>query len=168
MSKLSKKEIILLCAMVIVVIYGAYALFIAMPLKNMTAVKMAEAKSPLMEMTANLAREMPAASDKYIIGLAEAQWTNDPFNERGLIAAGISVKGKPTLTTAEGSRESALNYTGYLEMGGMKRAIVGGAAFAAGEKLDAKGNFLAEIHPSKIVVKNRMDQTMRLEIKLTE
>ena len=145
--------------MLLSVVYGVYALFFegkgnttstqpasvssAVQLKNLNAfiTKVAEASK------AGLSKE-----DKYIISRAEIGWKQDP-----LIAAELTdrpqeeIKRQKQVIQAAGPRPNII-YTGFMQMGDKRFAIINGYEYAPGDQLLEGGYKVSSVTPSKVVI----------------
>jgi len=155
MAKLNKRQIIILVIMGIVVVYGAYEFtFGSSARKAGTEIKSnsAEISSFVSGLTSELAKDLSAGTDAYIISRAEAEWQKNPFLERSLYKVWTAREG-----AAAGKNIAAVKiiYSGYVDSGKKKMAIVNGVEYSVGEKLEIEGYVLKKITNSNIVVSNR-------------
>ena len=154
MEKLNKRQIIILAVMGVVVLYGAYEfIFAGSARKAGTEVesKSIEIKSLVSGLTTELTKDSSAGTDAYIIGRAEANWQKSPFLERNLykeLAAREATAGKTAAAVK-------IIYSGYVDSGMKKMAIINGLEYNAGEKLEMEGYVLKEITKAKVVISNR-------------
>jgi hypothetical protein len=154
MEKLNKRQIIILGIMGVVVLYGAYEfIFAGSARKAETEVKSnaIEIKTLVSGLTTELAKDSSTGIDAYIIGRAEANWQGSPFLERSLykeLAAREATAGKNVAAVK-------IIYSGYVDSGRKKMAIVNGIEYSAGEKLEMEGYVLKKITTSKVVISNR-------------
>ena len=137
--------------MIVVVIYGAYNLFLA-PGDNSSAPgsqeRMAELKNFVVDAATNLTSESVSAVDKYIIDQAEKAWPDSPFLQSGSV-----LTTQPFEAKAEIKVESIkLAYTGFLQTDNSFLAIVNGMEYETGEQLSAAGYYIKSISPSKVVI----------------
>ena len=145
--------------MLLTVAYGIYALFFegkgesssvepatvssAAQLENLNAfiTKVAEASK------AGLSKE-----DKYIISRAETEWKQDP-----LITAELTdrpqdeINRQKQVIQAAGPRPN-ITYTGFMQMGDKKFAIINGFEYAPGDQLQTGGYKVSSITPTKVVI----------------
>ena len=145
--------------MLLTVVYGVYALFFegkgkssveqkasvdtAVQLENLNAfiTKVAEASQ------AGLSKE-----DKYIISRADTEWKQDP-----LIATELTdrpqdeIDRQQQVIQAAGPRPN-ITYTGFMQMGDRRFAIINGFEYAPGDQLEEGGYRVSSITPTKVVV----------------
>jgi hypothetical protein len=152
MPKLDKRQIIILVLMVCAILYGIYELFIAGSAKNSTATIPKAAISTGSGIAVDSISEPSAAVNAYVITRAEADWPRNPFIERNSYKEWVAKEG-----AASGSTVAAVKiiYSGYLDAGKKKMAIINGMEYSPGDKLEMEGYVLKEIRPSKVIISNR-------------
>ena len=171
MSKLTTRQIVILGLMVLVILYGAYDLLSTGRKKPAAdpAKASADLSSFITEMTASVVKQSPSPVDANMIKRAEAPWTKDPFYERRTYAEWAPAK-EPAQgpgVSAPGIPKAQFNYTGFVDGGGKRIAIINGNEYGTGDALDVEGYVLKAITPARISVYNR--ETRRtFEIPLQE
>ena len=173
MRKLDKRQILILGVMLLAVLYGGYEFFSTGrkgPAVVDTAKKAANLNAFIGDITVALTKDTSSPVDAYMIKRAEAEWLRDPFyepknNREDAIAkeAAQSQQVQAAATALKGK----LNYTGYVDMGRKKIAIVNGNEYVTGDALDVEGYVLNDIHPTKIVIYNKVTR-QTLDIPLQE
>lgn len=159
MKKLSKQQMIILAVMVIAIIYGAYDFMSSKPKKTIIsnpAGTSADLSSFVSEFTAGLSKELPNKIDTYIVSRAEAKWAGNPFSDTKLYTSWKTAK-EPAAPAAA-LQKIMFSYTGYMEGGARKIAIINGTEYSVGESLDVQGYSLKEIYPSRVVILNKRDK----------
>jgi hypothetical protein len=172
MPTLSTRQYIMIGIMFLVVLYGASELLFTGGKSPATAGK-ATQKNDLTtfvnEINASMSKDTPSPLESHIIKRAEAQWLRDPFfarksyRELALSAEPAQAAKAPT----PAAQKIRFNYTGYVEIGHKKIAIVNGNEFAKGDALDMEGNVLKDISPSRITIYDK-ESRRTLEIPLQE
>jgi hypothetical protein len=173
MRKLNKRQILILGIMLLAVLYGAYEFFSTgrkgQAVVN-TAKKAADLNTFIGDITVALTKDTPSPVDAYMIKRAEAEWLRNPFNEPKNAreeaiekAAAHAQQAEEAVTALKGK----LNYTGYLDMGSKKIAIVNGSEYVTGDALDVGGYVLNGIYPTKIVIYNKVTR-LTIDIPLQE
>lgn len=153
MTKLNKRQIIILVIAALFVLYAVYEYLIAGPAskKVKTSADPAEINTFVSELTSNLIKDNLAAVDAYILGRAEADWQKNPFWERESYKAWAAREG-----AAGGSGASAkIIYSGYVDSGNKKMAVINGLEYRIGEQLEMEGYVLKSITPSKVLIVNK-------------
>jgi len=102
------------------------------------------------EITDVLKDDESARTEAYIADRAEEEWTNDPFSTSD------TFNSERTEGSARNIEKDNLIYSGYLEVGGRKTAIINGMDYRAGDELEASGYKVGHITPSSVII---MDKT---------
>jgi len=163
-AKLGKRQMIILGVMAIAVLYAAVD-FLA-PKKKASAPDMtqktAELSAFVTDLTAGLGKD---TTKNLIFSRAEKEWTHDPF----LDAKSYRAWSKARETVKEGGAAPKIEftYTGYLEMGRKRIAIINGIEYKEGEPLDIKGFVLKSVSPARVAIENRTTRAT-LNIPLQE
>ena len=162
----------MLGVMFLAILYGAYELFFTAPKKpdGVTEKAATDLRAFIGNMTASLTKDAPSPVVAYTIKRMEAEWLRDPFyapkNDREWLATKEAAQ--PGGTTNPGTPKGLFNYTGYVDTGHKKIAIVNGSEYAAGEALDVGGvHVLKGISPDRITIYNK-ETGRTLEIPMQE
>jgi hypothetical protein len=173
MRKLNKRQILILGVMLLVVFYGAYT-FLFTGRKGQAVVNTAKQTSDLNafigDITVALTKDTPSPVDVYMIKRAEAEWLRNPFYEhkdKREEAIERAAAHAQQVEEATAALKGKLNYTGYIDTGSKKIAIVNGSEYVTGEALDVGGYVLNGIYPAKIVIYNRATR-LTIDIPLQE
>lgn len=154
---MTKRERVILVVMSLAVAYGAYALFFSSPPKGTSTFggsRSGELNKLITELSVGLSKEGPTETDIYIIEKAESKWVKDPFCEKKIAV----VKEKEEASKAEAEAEAEVlpevtfSYSGYMEMGDRKIAIVDGMEYKIGEEIGPGGFIIRAIYPNKVVI----------------
>lgn len=150
MKKLNKRQIIILAVAALAVLYAAYELLIAGSMGGKTKIeaKPAEIGSFVNTIRNDLAKTKTAGDDIYIATRAEMEWNRNPFWEK---TSYLEFVGKET----SGVVTAKIIYSGYVEAGRKKMAIINGWEYETGESLDIEGYWLKSISPSRVLIVNR-------------
>ena len=173
MRKLNKRQILILGVMLLAVLYGAYEFFPTgrkgQAVVN-TAKKAADLNAFIGDITLVLTKDTPSPVDAYMIKRAETGWLRDPFyepkNVREEAIAKEAAQAQQVQTVATALKGQFI-YTGYVDMGRKKIAIVNGNEYVTGDALDVDGYVLNGIYPTKIVVYNKVTR-LTIDIPLQE
>ena len=153
---MSKREKIILSAALLAVLYVVYSLFIASPSKPPsvdTEKKKTELTKVISDVSGNLSKEALDKADIYIIVSAEAEWTSDPFSKTVLPKKSKARKRDKPL-----KQKVSFTYSGYVEMGDKRLAIINGIEYEIGEELELAGYIVEKIEPFKVVIRARKGQ----------
>lgn len=170
MPKLTTKQIILLGVTLLAVLYGAYDFLFTGRKSPVTAnTANIDMGTFISEMTVTLAKDTPSPVDAQMIKRAETSWPRDPFYERKSYRQLTAADEPPPAVVAAtlSAEKGKFSYTGYVDMGRKKIAILNGSEYAVGDALDVSGYVLNDIYPDRIVIYHK--ETRRtLEIPLQE
>jgi hypothetical protein len=159
MGNLGTRQKIILGITAIVLLYAAVD-FLAPTRKN-PAINLKQQQEDLntfvTTMTATLGKNTPTNLGPLIFSRAEREWSQDPFldekSHRSWLQAKATIKENEKVAIAAPKIDFA--YTGYLEVGGKRMAIINGIEYKEGEALDIKGYDLMNVSPASVVIVNR-------------
>jgi hypothetical protein len=154
---MSKREKIILAIMFLTILYGGYNFFIAPGAKKTAnSPKEANQAMPITNLVAEiggkLKKEQPTESDILRLELAGRRWTKDPFLAS---VSGLSAqKEKATEPSAPAPlpKTPDWTYTGYLEMGDRRLAVINGIEYEEGEGLLPDGYYVKRIYTNRVIV----------------
>ena len=133
------------------VLFGGYY-FLWAP-SSQTAVESPEKKGEVLnkfvtEVAAKLKKKDISKTDKYIIARATDEWARNPFLENEL-----ALKPMPGQQSAEAvSQEVSFTYSGYMETGNQRLAIINGMEYTVGEELEPGGYIVNSISATQVVI----------------
>ncbi len=159
MGNLGTRQKIIFGIMTIAILYAAADFLTAKKMNPAVGLKQKqeELNTFVATMTATLGKNIPKNLGPLIFSRAERAWTQDPFldekSHRSWIQAKTAVKEKEKVAIAAPKIE--FTYTGCIEVGGKRMAIVNGNEYKEGEALDIKGYVLASVSPASVVIVNR-------------
>ena len=165
MNKLNKRQIIILSIAALCVAYAAYEYLIASPASNKvkTNDKQQEISTLVSGLTNDLMKDAQAGMDAYIIARAEADWQKNPFWDRSSYKEWAAIQG-----AAGGSGSGTkIIYSGYVDAGIIKIAIINGLEYRVGEQLEVGGYVLKRVTPSKVLIVNK-NTGSEIEIPMQE
>jgi len=145
------REKILVGLMVLAVLYGAFELFITPSAKEPAR----ENKGPDIEAARSMAEKIDSRIEqaeltdvqKDILKRAGRPWQRDPFY---VLPDQESVS---TKSAESKSGSGNLRYTGYLEVGNTRMAIINGAEYRIGERLE-QGGVVKRIAPEQVIIES--------------
>ncbi|MFP3980039.1 MAG: hypothetical protein ACLFUY_01490 [Desulfobacterales bacterium] len=146
------REKILVGLMIVALIYGAFEMFIS-PGENGgqqqdSGPDIETARQMEQEINTRISQADLNAEQAYILEMAGRQWQRDPFYE--LPEKADIPEGQPETEGEQGK----LEYTGYLEIGKTKMAIINGVEYRTGESLEKGGGMVRSISPGRVVVES--------------
>jgi len=143
--------------MLLSVVYGVYAVFFegkggTQEITTISATRQLENLNSFITKVAEASKAGLSKEDKYIIQLAEAEWKQDP-----LISA--ELKDRPESEIQKAKKVAPvpipdfnISYTGFMQMGDIKFAIINGLEYATGDRLEQGDYILHSITSSRVVI----------------
>ncbi len=153
MKKLNTRQIIILAIAALCVLYAVYELLIARPAAQKAKAVATENNTVAVQsfvntLSSDLTKYKVNGVDAYIAKRAETDWNKNPFWEKTSYREFVGKE-------AGGVAAVKIIYSGYVEAGGKKVAIINSFEYVAGESLDVEGYVLKRVTPSRILVVNR-------------
>ena len=149
---MSNREKIIIVVAVLALIYGVYIVFLepkAQQPKFTTSQNQLEDLNNFITKVAVATKEGLSERDSEIIKRAEKAWVRDPLIR---MRKPVEIEEEIEQAEKETQPEGMILYTGYLEMGTTRLAIINGNEYAAGDTLDQDGYVVRSISPSQIVL----------------
>ena len=153
--------------MVVSVILGIYMVFFEPPKQPATidtsAGRELEMLNTFITKIADKAKSGVSKEQAYALDKAQAAWKQDPLVE-------LEAKKVKVDTCPEPLLDARVQYTGFLQMGDARLAIINGMEYEPGDRLEPGGFIIRRILPNHVVVappgKNK--KTMILPMEETE
>ena len=143
--KVSTREIVVVAVMLVVVLYSVHDLFVASSSKPADAVA-GEAVAQIDTLIAEASKVLEGGGGypayAAIVDGAEADWGEGPFY----------VDKTPVVST---SNLGSVEYTGYLEIGTKRIAVIAGVSYETGDELEMGGYLVKRIGPSAVVIEDK-------------
>ncbi len=149
---MAKREKIIVFLMTIAIVFGGYNMFFASSSPKTDTVSAEKSLEELEKFVSDIKKTVdsdPPETDLYIIGRAASKWAGDPFLKTDFSA-------KPD--TANRSRDKAFDhevsfvYSGFIETGHKKLAVISGIEYEVGEQLDMEGYTLMDISQNQVTI----------------
>lgn len=170
---MTTREKIIVGIMCLTIVYGAYELLMPRGKKTPASSNKADSSVDLnafvAEITKNMADSGQGEIYRYVVDKAGSEWTKDPF-----IQSVAPLKKSPTATAtvrrATIDRSAPrLVYSGFLQLGKTKLAIINDIEYTVGEKLNSNGFYVKSIAAERVVIgKVGSEQTIRLPLTETD
>lgn len=143
--------------MLLTVVYGVYTVFFegkggTPEISTISATKELENLNSFITKVAEASKDGLSEEDKYIIELAEAEWKQDPLISAELKDRPESEIKKAAQVTPVSIPDLSIAYTGFMQMGDIKFAIINGVEYATGDRLEQGDYILRSITPSRVVI----------------
>lgn len=155
---MSKREKIVLGCMIAAVIYGAYSLlFDSGSKKSLLKANASAQGAPLqqyvLEVIGQVKKADANAADNDLLNQAQGALNRNPFYREAASAEDADAAAEREKRVREVPRAAGrFSYTGYVEMGKNRLAILNGREFAEGDLLNAEGMYLLKISPSAVII----------------
>jgi hypothetical protein len=146
----TKREQIIVGIMLLVVVYGVYALFFSSPSKKalVSNDKELETLNAFIAKVADSTKAGLTEEQAYMLQKAQAGWKQDPF-----VSMTAKIQAKEEQETIEhSSLKGRIVYTGFLQMGNKRLAIINGMEYETGDRLEPGGFSIRSIHPDRVVL----------------
>lgn len=161
--------------MLLTVVYGVYAVFFEGKIKggtqeiaSISATKQLEDLNAFITKIAEASKAGLSKEDKYIIQLAEAEWKQDPLISVELKDRPESEIQKAKQVTTVSAPDLNISYTGFMQMGDKKFAIINGIEYATGDHLEQGDYIVQSITPSRVVIVTTGQSKKRYIFQLEE
>lgn len=163
---MKKREIVVLAIAAIFVLYAGYVYLIADRHKGEKAVpgnSPARIESVVSGVGDELTRNKLSDFDHYVITRAQTDWGKTPFLKKDLYRMWLAKDSKGK----DGMAAAPIIYSGYVDTGKSKLAVLNGIEYRVGEELKEEGYVLKKIMSSKVVIFDKRAGN-NLEIPLQE
>jgi hypothetical protein len=164
MAKLNKRQIIIIVVAIAAILFAVYTLlFSGKSSKDAKESNPAGKDNYMSSIAGDLMKNPLNLTDAYIVGRAEADWGKSPFWEKGSYREWASRNDAKT----KDDPASKIIYSGYVDVGKKKMAVINGLEYSVGEKLEIEGYVLKKITAAKVVISNK-NKGSEIEIILQE
>ena len=149
---MSKREKGILIVMVVALLYGGYSLLAPSPETSEPAVA-EQTLSDVETFVLGVIAELPLFSlnktERYTIATAAEPWAGNPFLQVTL----EKDKAPEKLSATVPEPDIPLVYSGFIELGDRRLAILNGREYEPGDALDISGYVLQAVYPSHVELK---------------
>jgi len=170
---MTTREKIIIGLMCVTIAYGAYELLSSDAAKEKppgaATNSTIELQNTVAKISQQLVKEETQHDRQYMASAAAVEWPKDPFIQsteplKKTLAAPVEKE-----KTAPPARDTLnLFYSGFLEVGELKLAIINGLEYTEGEALETTGYYVRSIAPRHVVIgKVNSTKTIRLPIQET-
>ncbi len=160
---MSRREKILVGLMLVAVVYGVYTFFLASP-PSENKPGNGQAQKSLKHFVLQIAEKTDSSlpgAQAYILGKAQEKWQPDPL-------AHITPEKRGESDRRQERLKVKLAYTGFLQMGDKRLAIINGTEYETGDLLEAGGYIVRGIFPDHITLAPRQGNRKPLSIPMEE
>ena len=143
--------------MLLTVVYGVYTVFFegkggTPGIAPISATTQLENLNDFINKIVEASKAGLTKEDKYIRQLAEAEWKQDPLISAELKDRPESEIQKAKQVTKVSIPDLNISYTGFMQMGDIKFAIINGVEYATGDRLEQGDYILRSITPNRVVI----------------
>ena len=154
MAELKKREIIILVIAALFVLYAGYEYLIAGPANKKiitgASTDSVNINNSITGITKDLGKDKITDFDAYVVKRMEADWGKNPFWKKDMYKAWVNREG-----LAQGGVLAKIIYSGYVDSGKIKLAVINGFEYRIEEQLEIEGYVLKQITPSKVIIFNK-------------
>jgi len=148
---MTTREKIIVGLMVLAMVYGVYTIFFAGPPEE-TAFKTGgdkelETLNLFIAKVAEKTKNSLSNKQAYVLQKAQTDWKQDPLLQIEPEMSPDEIEAHQPLVL-----ESKILYTGFLQMGDKRLAILNGIEYEIGDRLDPGGLIVREIYPNHVVI----------------
>lgn len=167
---MTTREKIIVGMMCLTIVYGVYEVIgsrvskkAALQTPKNSAV---ELKAFVSEIGSKLNKEHSAKADAYAIKQAEAAWNKDPFIQSASLLKKHPATAPAIQAPKSPNARSIFTYSGFLQLGDTRMAIINNTEYAVGEALPDKSFYVKSISPDMVVIgKVKAPETIQLPLK---
>ncbi|MDJ0782702.1 MAG: hypothetical protein QNJ22_12065 [Desulfosarcinaceae bacterium] len=156
---MTTREKIIVGVMILTVMYGGYTLFFSREAITVTSVTKDESVADLQKFVIDVAQKLqntePSEPELHSLEQAGRNWQKDPFLRSVAALTAELEKSVPVEAPEEKPKpeeKPILRYSGFLQMGAKRMAIINGMEYEEGEMLPAAGYFIRSISPKSVVI----------------
>jgi hypothetical protein len=152
---MSRREKIILSIMAATALLGGYLYVGPLPTgslqgldkqSDVTAIDFAQ------KVIQKLKEDTSLTKDLFTIRSAERKWEKDPFLKNDTMLSDTQQREVTDDATGTADTQMNLVYTGFLEVGTQRLAIINGIEYASGEAIDGQGHYVRRIHPHQVEI----------------
>jgi hypothetical protein len=164
MAKLKTREIVILVFATLAILYVGYEYLIAGPARQQaeTGIKPAKVENFVSGVVGDISKEKLTEFDQYVINRVPKDLGKSPFLSRDIYRVWVVREG-----SAVGGEAAKIIYSGYVDSGRGRIAVLNGLEYRVGETLEIEGYVLKQVTPSKVLILNK-NTGNSLEIPLQE
>jgi hypothetical protein len=164
---MTNREKIIVGLMVLAAVYGVYIVFFAGPKEeaafNSGGDTELEALNSFITKVAEKTKSSLPEEQVYALQKAQSEWKQDPL-----------IYIKPKMTREEEAQRQPLKldrkilYTGFLQMGAKRLAIINGLEYEIGDRLETDGLIVRNIHPNHVVIGSPVHKNKKVILPMEE
>lgn len=164
---MTTREKIIVGLMVLAVVYGVYTIFFSAPSEDVAfksgGDKELEALNSFITKVADKTKSGLSKEQAYVLQRAQTNWKQDPL---------IQIQPKLSREEEENRKplvlESKIVYTGFLQMGDKRLAIINGIEYEVGDKLQPSGLVVQKIDSNHVVIGSSVKKNKQVILPMEE
>ena len=152
---MAMREKIIIGVMALAILYGALEFFIFSPsrkAKMETDNKAQDINKFVAGLTQEMATKNISGIDRYVMERAETLWRQDLFLD---VSWDVLTAKKDPSPDVEVVEEVTFTYSGYMEMGRKRTAIISGMEYVPGDELLEGQYVVRAIYPNRVVLEKK-------------
>lgn len=169
---MTTREKIIVGMMCVTIVYGAYELLSNGSPKKETQNPTTNSTNELQNLVTDISKQLSGNKGdqgrRYLADLEIGNWSKDPFiQSTDPLKKTLAPPEEPQKPKAETQGLPKLSYSGFLEIGSQKLAIINGLEYARGEALGTTGYYVRSISARDVMVA-KMDGSDTIRLPLLE
>ena len=153
--------------MVLSVIYGVYIVFFSAPQEEVTfksgGDKELDSLNSFITKVADKTKNSLSEEQAYVLQKAQTEWKQDPLMQiQPRMSKEEQAERQPLVL------ESKILYTGFLQMGDRRLAIINGVEYEVGDRLEPGGLIVRNIHPNHVVIGSSVKKNKKVILPMEE
>jgi hypothetical protein len=167
---MSKREKFVLSIMAATVLMGGYLYFGPGASGSRSSVETlsdASAGDFVQQVIQQFRDDTTLARELFTIRSAERQWGKDPFVKSGVQLSDTAQQTVQDKAPAGAAGQLNMVYTGYIEVGAHRLAIINDMEYAPGDAIDDQGYYVRRIQPHLVEI-GKLNAPDAIVLKLTE
>ena len=167
---MSKREKIIVSVMAATVLMGGYLYLgpgITGSRSNIETLSDASAGDFVQKVIQQFRDDTTLARELFTVRSAEREWGKDPFVKSGVLLSDTARQTDQDKAPAGAAGQLNLVYTGYIEVGAQRLAIINDMEYAPGDAIDDRGTYVRRIQPHQVEI-GKLKAPDTIVLKLTE
>ena len=153
--------------MVLAVVYGVYTVFFSAPREEVAfksgGGQQLEALNSFITKVADKTKNTLSKEQAYVLQKAQTEWKQDPLMQiRPKVSREEEAERQPLVL------DSKIVYSGFLQMGDKRLAILNGIEYEVGDRLEPGGLIVRNIHPNHVVIGSPVKKNKKVILPMEE
>lgn len=165
-----KREKIIVSIMAVTVLLGGYLYFGPVSTGGRHNVEK-QLDGPALDFAQKVVQKLKEdtslTKELFAIRSAERKWEKDPFLPTDTLLSDTQQRKVPDGATVTEGTQPAMAYTGFIEVGAQRLAIINGIEYAQGETIGDRDQYVRRIYPHQVEIGKRNEPGV-LILKLME